>query len=52
MSDQSSVISRVVRWAAVGIVICAAIALYFRMGTRLEPLTAATRTGTTAGVAR
>jgi hypothetical protein len=52
MADQSNVVSRVVRWAAVGLLIVAAIILYFRIGTRLEPLTAGTRTGATADAAR
>jgi len=40
MSDQSNALSRVVRWGAVGVLLCIAILLYFRMGTHLEPLTA------------
>ena len=51
MFDQSNVISRVVRWAAIGLLIGAAIGLYFQMGTRTEPLTAGNRTGTAADAA-
>jgi hypothetical protein len=39
MSDQSNVLSRVVRWGAVGLLLCVAIALYFRVGVHVEPLT-------------
>ena len=45
MSDQSNVLSRIVRWGALGVLICAAIVLYFRMGVHLEPFTAATHVG-------
>jgi hypothetical protein len=48
MSDQSNVLSRIVRWGAVGVLICAAIALYFRIGVHLEPFTAASHQGATA----
>ena len=27
------------RWGAVAVLICVAIGLYFRLGTRIEPLT-------------
>jgi hypothetical protein len=40
MSDQSNVLSRIVRWGAIGVLICAAIVLYFRTGVHLEPFTA------------
>jgi hypothetical protein len=51
MSDQSNVVSRVVRWGAVGLLLCVAIALYFRVGAHLEPLTAATHAGAAADAA-
>ena len=41
MSDQSNVLSRVVRWGAIALLIFVAIGLYFRMGVHLEPFTAA-----------
>ena len=42
MSDESNLLpaSRLVRWATLGVLICLAIALYFRTGTRLPSLTA------------
>jgi len=48
MSDQSNVLSRVVRWGAMGLLLCVAIVLYFRMGVHLEPLTATPSAGATA----
>lgn len=45
MSDQSNALSRVVRWGAVGLLMCIAIVLYFRMGVHLQPFTAATQAG-------
>jgi hypothetical protein len=51
MSDQSNVLSRIVRWSAIGLLICVAIVLYFRMGVHLEPFTAATHAGATADTA-
>jgi hypothetical protein len=48
MSDQSNALSRAVRWGAVGLLLCVAILLYFRMGVHLEPFTAANQAGTTA----
>ena len=41
MADESDVLpaSRVVRWIAVGALIAFALALYFRDGRRLPPLT-------------
>jgi hypothetical protein len=51
MSDQSNALSRVVRWGAVGVLLCVAIALYFRMGVHLEPFTAATSGAATADTA-
>ncbi|HUK21999.1 MAG TPA: hypothetical protein VLV45_10665 [Gemmatimonadales bacterium] len=42
MADDSMDISpiRLVRWVAVGVLICVAIVLYFRFGTNLPPITA------------
>jgi hypothetical protein len=51
MSDQSNVLSRVVRWGAIGLLIGVAIVLYFRMGVHLEPFTAATHAGATTDTA-
>jgi len=51
MSDQSNVVSRVVRWGAVGVLVCVAIVLYFRMGVHLAPFTAATHAGAVADTA-
>lgn len=48
MSDQSTALSRVVRWGAVAVLLCVAIVLYFRMGVRIQPLTAAPQAGATA----
>ena len=48
MSEQSNVLSRVVRWGAVGLLLCVAIILYFRMGVHLEPFTSANQPGATA----
>jgi hypothetical protein len=45
MSDESNVASRVVRWGTVAVLIGLGIGLYFRLGTRLEPLTSATGGG-------
>jgi uncharacterized membrane protein len=45
MSDKSNALSRVVRWGAVGLLVCVAIVLYFRMGVHVEPLTAAPQVG-------
>jgi len=41
MADDSSDVSpiRLVRWIAVGALICVAIILYFRFGTNLPPIT-------------
>jgi hypothetical protein len=50
MSDQSNVLSRIVRWSAIAVLICVAIVLYFRMGVHLEPFTA-THAGATADTA-
>ncbi len=40
MADESNLLpmSRIVRWVAIGILICLAVALYFRDGLRLPPL--------------
>ena len=43
MSDQSNALSRVVRWGAVALLLCVAVALYFQMGTHLVPFSAATQ---------
>jgi hypothetical protein len=51
MSDQSNAISRVVRWGAMGLVLCVAIVLYFRLGVHLEPLTVAPPAAATADTA-
>ena len=51
MSDQSNVLSRIVRWGAIGLLICVAIGLYFRMGVHIEPFTAATHQGAIADTA-
>jgi hypothetical protein len=51
MSDQSNVLSRVVRWGAVGLLLCVAIALYFRLGVHIEPLTGTTQPGAAANPA-
>jgi hypothetical protein len=51
MSDQSNVLSRVVRWGAIGLVLCVAIVLYFRMGVHIEPLTATPPASATADTA-
>jgi hypothetical protein len=48
MSDQSNALSRVVRWAAVGLLLCIAIVVYFRVGVHLQPFTAATQAGPVA----
>jgi hypothetical protein len=42
MADESHVLatSRIVRWAAIGALLVAALALYFRDGRNLPPLTA------------
>ncbi len=48
MSDQSNALSRVIRWGAVGLLVCIAIVLYFRTGVHLEPFTAATQATPTA----
>ncbi len=41
MSDESNVLptSRIARWIAIGALIVLAVALYFRDGRRLAPLT-------------
>jgi hypothetical protein len=43
MADQSNELpaSRVVRWAAIGVLIGVAVALYFVAGTRVAPITSA-----------
>jgi hypothetical protein len=43
MADEPTIIPmiRIVRWVALGLLLCFAIALYFRSGTRLPPITAA-----------
>ena len=48
MSDQSNALSRVVRWGAIGVLLCIAIVLYFRMGLHLQPFTAAGQVGAAA----
>ena len=48
MSDQSNALSRVVRWGAIGVILCVAIVLYFRMGVHVEPLTTAPHAAMTA----
>jgi len=42
MSDESNVLptSRIVRWVAIGALILFGVALYFRAGRQLAPLTA------------
>jgi hypothetical protein len=51
MSDQSNVLSRIVRWGAIALVLCVAIVLYFRLGVHVEPLTATPPPGATADTA-
>jgi hypothetical protein len=51
MSDQSNVLSRVVRWGAVGLLMVIAIVLYFRTGVHLQPFTAANQAGTVTDTA-
>ena len=41
MSEQSNAASRIVRWGAVAALIALSIGLYFRFGTHLPPLNAA-----------
>ena len=43
MPEESAVLppSRIVRWLAIGVLIGLAVALYFREGTRLAPVTGA-----------
>ena len=49
MPDQSNAaLSRTVRWGAVGLLLCIAIVLYFRMGVHLQPFTATSQAGSTA----
>ena len=43
MSDESNVASRIVRWGAVAVLIGLCIGLYFRLGTRIPPLTVTTQ---------
>ena len=42
MSDDTNIIPpvRLARWAAIVLIICLAVALYFRDGRRLPPITA------------
>ncbi len=42
MPDESNLLppSRIVRWATIGLLIGLAVALYFRNGTKLPPLSA------------
>ena len=40
MPDESNVLSRIGWWAVCAAVLCLAIVLYFRVGTRVQPLTA------------
>jgi hypothetical protein len=47
MSDESNVLapSRIARWTAIALVIAFTVALYFRTGRNLPPLTGAPVTG-------
>ena len=51
MSDQSNVLSRIVRWGAIGVLICVAIGLYFRTGTHITPFAASTHVEASADTA-
>ena len=50
MADEPNIIPtiRIARWIALGLILCFAIALYFREGTHLPPMTAATSASTPA----
>jgi hypothetical protein len=50
MADEPNIIPmiRIARWLAIGLLICFAVALYFRNGTRLPPMTEAGPVGVPA----
>ena len=50
MPDDSTPLplSRLLRWSAIGALICIGLALYFRLGTRLPPATASGSSGDAA----